>query len=52
MPTDVKVSLISDSSVFVKDAISDVVHEMVIAAALVGFIVLLMLGSWRPTRSM
>jgi multidrug efflux pump subunit AcrB len=25
------------------------VHEMVIAAALVGFIVLLMLGSWRPT---
>jgi multidrug efflux pump subunit AcrB len=49
VPPDVKVSLISDSSVFVKDAISDVVHEMVIAAALVGFIVLLMLGSWRPT---
>ena len=49
VPPDVKVSLISDSSIFVKDAISDVVHEMVIAAALVGFIVLLMLGSWRPT---
>lgn len=49
VPSDVKVSLLSDSSVFVKDAIADVVHEMVIAAALVGFIVLLMLGSWRPT---
>ncbi|CUS36329.1 efflux RND transporter permease subunit [Candidatus Nitrospira nitrificans] len=49
VPPDVKVSLLSDSSVFVRDAIADVVHEMVIAAALVGFIVLLMLGSWRPT---
>ncbi|MFO0700429.1 MAG: efflux RND transporter permease subunit [Nitrospira sp.] len=49
VPADVKVSLLSDSSVFVRDAIADVVHEMVIAAALVGFIVLLMLGSWRPT---
>lgn len=49
VPSDVKVSLLSDSSVFVRDAIADVVHEMVIAAALVGFIVLLMLGSWRPT---
>ncbi len=49
VPSDVKVSLISDSSEFVRDAIADVVHEMVIAAALVGFIVLLMLGSWRPT---
>jgi multidrug efflux pump subunit AcrB len=49
VPSDVKVSLISDSSEFVKDAIADVVHEMVIAALLVGFIVLLMLGSWRPT---
>jgi len=49
VPADVKVSILSDSSEFVKDAIADVVHEMIIAAALVGFIVLLMLGSWRPT---
>lgn len=49
VPADVKVSLISDSSEFVRDAIADVVHEMIIAALLVGFIVLLMLGSWRPT---
>jgi multidrug efflux pump subunit AcrB len=49
VPADVKVHLISDSSEFVRDAIADVVHEMIIAALLVGFIVLLMLGSWRPT---
>jgi len=49
VPPDVKVSLLSDSSTFVRAAIADVVHEMVIAAALVGFIVLLLLGSWRPT---
>ncbi len=49
VPADVKVSMLNDSSEFVREAIADVVHEMVIAAALVGFIVLLMLGSWRPT---
>lgn len=49
VPPDVKVTLINDSSEFVKEAIADVVHEMVIAALLVGFIVLVMLGSWRPT---
>ncbi len=49
VPKGVKVKLLIDASGFVKQAISDVVHEMVIAAALVGFIVLLLLGSWRPT---
>ena len=49
MPKGVKVRLLIDASGFVKDAIADVVHEMVIAALLVGFIVLLLLGSWRPT---
>ncbi|MGX2041792.1 efflux RND transporter permease subunit [Methylocaldum sp. MU1018] len=49
MPEGVKVKLINDASTFVKDSISDVVHEMLTAAALVGLIVLLMLGSWRPT---
>ncbi|MGH8548758.1 MAG: efflux RND transporter permease subunit [Methylococcales bacterium] len=48
MPEGVKVKLINDASTFVKDSISDVVHEMLTAAALVGLIVLL-LGSWRPT---
>ena len=49
VPEGVKVKLLIDASGFVKQAISDVVHEMVIAAALVGVIVLLLLGSWRPT---
>lgn len=49
LPKDVKVKLLIDASQFVKDAIADVVHEMLTAAALVGLIVLLLLGSWRPT---
>lgn len=49
LPKDVKVKLLIDASQFVKDAIMDVVHEMLTAAALVGIIVLLLLGSWRPT---
>src|SRR6478609_5387146 len=39
----------TDASTFVKDAISDVLHEMLTAGALVGLIVLLLLGSWRAT---
>ncbi len=49
LPQDVEVKLLIDASQFVKDAIADVVHEMMVAAALVGLIVLLLLGSWRPT---
>jgi multidrug efflux pump subunit AcrB len=49
VPKGVKVKLLIDASGFVKQAIEDVVHEMVIAALLVGFIVLVLLGSWRPT---
>ncbi|BFU89231.1 MAG: hypothetical protein NTAFB01_04180 [Nitrospira sp.] len=49
VPESVKIRLLDDASTFVKDAISDVVHEMLIAGALVGLIVLLLLGSWRAT---
>ena len=49
VPEGVKVKLLIDASGFVKESITDVVHEMVIAGALVGFIVLLLLGSWRAT---
>jgi multidrug efflux pump subunit AcrB len=49
VPKGVEVKLLIDASGFVKQAIEDVVHEMVIAALLVGFIVLVLLGSWRPT---
>ena len=48
-PPGVKIRLLDDASTFVKDAISDVVHEMLTAGALVGLIVLLLLGSWRAT---
>ena len=49
VPEGVKIRLLDDASTFVKDAISDVVHEMLTAGALVGLIVLLLLGSWRAT---
>ncbi|MCS6306535.1 MAG: efflux RND transporter permease subunit [Nitrospira sp.] len=49
VPDGVKVKLLIDASGFVKQAIADVLHEMVIAAGLVGLIVLVLLGSWRPT---
>lgn len=49
LPDDVKVSILSDASIFVKDAIRDVVREMVTAAFLTGLVVLLFLGSWRST---
>jgi len=47
-----KIRLLNDASTFVKDSISDVLHEMVAAGALVGLIVLLLLGLfglWRVT---
>jgi multidrug efflux pump subunit AcrB len=48
-PPGVTIKLLDDASAFVKDSISDVMHEMLIAGALVGVIVLLLLGSWRAT---
>ena len=48
LPPDVDVKIITDASVFVRESIDEVVHEMLIAGLLVGFIVMLMLGSWRP----
>ena len=49
VPPDVHISVLSDASVFVKEAITDVVREMVTAAILTGLVVLLFLGSWRST---
>ncbi|EPG66907.1 efflux RND transporter permease subunit [Leptospira wolffii] len=48
-PDDVEIKLLNDASVFVKDSIENVVHEMLLAACLTGFVVLLFLGSWRAT---
>ncbi|ULA65211.1 MAG: Acriflavin resistance protein [Nitrospira sp.] len=49
VPDGVKVKLLNDASIFVRESIVDVVSEMVIAAVLVGLIVLLLLGSWQST---
>ncbi len=49
LPPDVKVTPLFDQSVFVKAAVSGVVLEALIAAALTAAMVLLFLGNWRST---
>jgi len=49
LPPSFKISLLNDQSIFVKAAISGVVREGVIAAALTSLMILLFLGSWRST---
>ncbi|HEX6774151.1 MAG TPA: efflux RND transporter permease subunit [Acidobacteriaceae bacterium] len=44
-----KITPLSDQSIFVRGAISGVVHEAIIAACLTGFMILVFLGSWRST---
>ena len=49
VPEDLKVEATSDQSIFVRAAISGVIREGVIAAALTGLMILLFLGSLRST---
>ncbi len=49
LPDGFHIDLIGDQSVFVRAAISGVVREAVIAAALTALMILLFLGSWRST---
>ena len=49
LPPSLKVSPLSDQSLFVKAAVSGVIREGVIAAALTSLMILLFLGSWRST---
>ncbi|MET4447613.1 multidrug efflux pump subunit AcrB [Bradyrhizobium sp. GM2.2] len=49
LPSSLKLTAVGDQSVFVTDAVSSVVREGVIAAALTGGMILLFLGSWRST---
>jgi multidrug efflux pump subunit AcrB len=49
LPADLKIQLLSDQSLFVKAAVSGVVREGVMAAALTSLMILLFLGSWRST---
>ena len=46
---DLKVSEFADQSIFVRSAITGVIREGVIAAALTALMILLFLGSWRST---
>jgi multidrug efflux pump subunit AcrB len=49
LPSGLNVRAVGDQSVFVKAAIFGVLREAVLAAALVGLMILLFLGSWRST---
>jgi len=49
LPASIKVHAVGDQSIFVKAAIFGVLREAVLAAALVGLMILLFLGSWRST---
>jgi CzcA family heavy metal efflux pump len=49
LPQSLKAALVFDQSVFVRAAVSGVLREALIAAALTGIMMLLFLGSWRST---
>ena len=49
LPQSLKAALVFDQSVFVRAAVSGVLREAAIAAALTGLMMLLFLGSWRST---
>src|SRR5713101_8246013 len=49
LPPQLKITPLADQSLFVRSAISGVVREAVIAAALTGVMILLFIGSWRSS---
>ena len=49
LPPSLKVLLLGDQSIFVKAAVSGVIREGIIAAALTSLMILLFLGSWRSS---
>ena len=49
LPPELKVQPLGDQSLFVKAAVSGVIREGIIAAALTSLMILLFLGSWRST---
>src|SRR6202008_5011675 len=48
-PPELTIDLLADQSIFVRGAISGVIHEAIIAACLTALMILLFLGSWRST---
>src|SRR5467141_1648168 len=49
LPPSLKIQVLGDQSIFVRSAVSGVVREAVIAAALTGLLIMLFLASWRST---
>ncbi len=49
VPPELKLTPLADQSVFVRNSISGVIREAIIAAALTALMILLFLGSWRST---
>ena len=49
LPSSLKIAPLADQSIFVRAAVSGVIKEGVIAAALTSLMILLFLGSWRST---
>ncbi|HEY0760617.1 MAG TPA: efflux RND transporter permease subunit [Acidisarcina sp.] len=49
LPPQLKITPLSDQSIFVRGAINGVIREGIIAACLTGIMILVFLGSWRST---
>jgi len=49
LPPELKISPLSDQSIFVRSAVQGVIREGIIAAALTALMILIFLGSWRST---
>ena len=49
VPPELKIQTLGDQSIFVRAAVTGVIREGVIAAALTGLMIMLFLGSWRST---
>ena len=49
LPSSLNLHAVGDQSIFVKAAVFGVIREAVLAAALVGLMILIFLGSWRST---
>ncbi len=49
LPTSLNLHAVGDQSIFVKAAVIGVIREAALAAALVGLMILIFLGSWRST---
>jgi multidrug efflux pump subunit AcrB len=49
IPPQIRLTAVSDQSIFVRAAVTGVIREAVIAAALTALMILLFLGNWRST---